>query len=318
MERNPSIDCLKGLLILMVIGGHVLEVEHQKTFIGWIGTGLRMPLVVGLSGYVLSFDRLRATGLGALASKYGRRLVLPWLLATLVYISAGQWPIGATTPVDLVLRAPFHLWYIPALCAFILIARLSPISASSLLLVAAPFSLATVFLFGMDHALIGEGLLAIDSRFTRYFLFFCVGAAVASTAVPDRYRWAALAVTGAGLMWWGALYATDRSVEKGLAQLLMNSALLSALPLMTKPGRNLAPLSRMGRGSLFFYLWHPLAIGLAVIMGLHGLGTFIAAVAALATLDMAIARLPRAATLLGIASCLPATVPNVRPAYSAG
>lgn len=317
LERNRSIDCLRGLLVLMVIGGHVLEIEGRQTLLGWIGLGIRMPLVIGLSGYVLNLDRVRATALGPLGAKYGRRLALPWLIASLIYLIAGQWPIGPTTMLDLVLRAPFHLWYVPALCSFILLVRLLPLSPVQLLLVALPFGVATSYALGIHHRPIGEGLLAFDSRFTRYFLYFCFGMVVARTTVPDRYRWLGLFVALFGLAAWIFLYASDRHDVTAIAQLAMALGFLTAMPLLLRQQWNFTPAGLVGRDSMFFYLWHPLAIGLVMALGLHGTAAFVGALVGLAIANVLLGRLGIAA-LAGVTPRIKLPPSKVQFAPSAG
>ena len=105
MTKNPSIDLLKGLLILLVMGGHAMELTHQQHVLLWIGSGFRMPLMIGISGYLLNVTRTRSMPMGEMFSRYGRRMLLPWAVAMLVYWLASGGLLSWQTPLDL-LRPP--------------------------------------------------------------------------------------------------------------------------------------------------------------------------------------------------------------------
>ncbi|TNE42484.1 MAG: hypothetical protein EP321_15760 [Sphingomonadales bacterium] len=109
MGKSPGIDALKGALILWVIIGHVAEVNHVQNIAFWIGSGIRMPLLVGVSGYLLNLERVRSAAFADLAGRYGRRLIFPWLVAAVVYLLLGGGSLDWWTPVSLFLRAPYHL-----------------------------------------------------------------------------------------------------------------------------------------------------------------------------------------------------------------
>ncbi|MCI1141855.1 hypothetical protein MOP88_05215 [Sphingomonas sp. WKB10] len=49
--RRASIDMLRGALVIGVIAGHCAELVARGSFLAWIGTGIRMPLFLGLCGF---------------------------------------------------------------------------------------------------------------------------------------------------------------------------------------------------------------------------------------------------------------------------
>jgi len=54
------------------------------------------------------------------------------------------------------------------------------------------------------------------------------------------------------------------------AELILCMPLLGFLPWVPKLTMQLPPLASLGRDSLFFYLWHPLAFGLWASLGFTG------------------------------------------------
>lgn len=266
MAKNPSIDLLKGLLILLVMGGHAMELTHQQHLFLWIGAGFRMPLMIGISGYLLNVTRTRTMAFDDLMRRYGRRMLLPWAVAMLVYVLASGMRVTGETALDLLLRPPFHLWYVPVLFLLVLITRVIPLSPILMLAIGTPVSLAIMYGFGLDHGPVGDGPLALDSRFLRYPVYFFFGMLVAERDVPKRYLGSILLVGALGLFWWADLYGTGASLAFVPARLLMCLALIALLPSLAATRFHLGPINRIGRDSLFFYLWHPLAMGLLAII----------------------------------------------------
>lgn len=299
MVKNPSIDALKGTLILLVMLGHLAELAHVSHIALWIGSGFRMPVMVGISGYMLNLDRVRANTLRELAAHYRVRMMQPWLLAMLIYILIGGWPLSGTTPIDIILRPPFHLWYIPVLCALILAAKFIPLSPLKLLMLGAPVSLLTMYAFGPDHAPIGDTLLSPDSRFLRYPLYFFLGMVLARRPLSPLHFWMSLALAATGMAWWAGLFRDDWVFAMLSARLLMNIGLLGTLPFLAAVPFQFAPLNMLGRYSLFFYLWHPLAIGLAMAAGLAPATAFAAALIGMGLARQLMVTLPLIAAWTG-------------------
>lgn len=300
--KNPSIDALKGVLILLVMLGHLGELVHANHIALWIGSGFRMPVMVAISGYMLNLSRVRADSLGELAAHYRMRLLQPWLLAMLVYMVIGGWPLSGTMLIDIVLRPPFHLWYIPVLCALILVARYIPLSPLMLLALGTPVSLFTMHVFGPGHQPIGESLLSPDSRFLRYPLYFFLGMVLAERPIQLRYFWISLGLAMTGMIWWAGLFDDDWAIAMLSARLVMNVGLIGLLPFVTVLHFHCAPLNMLGRNSVFFYLWHPLALGTAMAAELDPTTSFVAALTSLIFARQLIMTLPLVAAWTGAGS----------------
>ncbi|HKY82672.1 MAG TPA: acyltransferase [Sphingobium sp.] len=299
MGKNPSIDLLKGVLMLLVMGGHVMELTGTQALALWVGSGFRMPLMIGISGYLLNVARTRADAPGELFSRYGRRMLLPWATATAVYLIAGHWPFSWATPFDILLRPPFHLWYVPVLFFLIMVTRLVPFSPLVLLTLGTPFSLAIMYGFGLGHAPVGDGLFAIDSRFLRYPVYFFFGMLLADRASDRHYRWLAPLIALLGLGWWAALHGDGNNPAYVAARLLMCLGLIALLPLVSALRLHARPINAIGRDSLFFYLWHPMVMGALILTGIGPLATLALGIVLLAVASRLTASRPLTALLLG-------------------
>ncbi|MEC3912743.1 acyltransferase [Sphingobium sp. CR2-8] len=281
MGKNPSIDLIKGVLILLVMVGHAMEIAGQQHPLLWIGAGFRMPLMIGISGYLLNIARTRHERMAVLLGHYGERMLLPWLVALIVYVVITGWPLSWTTPLQLLLQPPYHLWYIPVLFCLIVSARLLPFSPLLLLAIGTPFSLAIMYGFGLDHAPIGATLLSPDSRYLRYPVYFFFGALMAEKGLPTRHLGIAMLVMALGLLWWSGLRGSGNTPALVPARLMMCLGLIALLPRLAALRLSFAPLNRIGRDSLFFYLWHPLVMDILLAIGANMAATLALSVAIL-------------------------------------
>lgn len=299
MGKNPSIDLLKGVLILLVMGGHVMELTGGEDLALWVGSGFRMPLMIGISGYLLNVTRTRADAPLTLLSRYGQRMLLPWAFAMAVYLVAGHWQFSWATPLDLLFRPPFHLWYVPVLFFLIMVTRLLPLSPLLLLALGTPFSLAIMYGFGLAHGPVGDSLFALDSRFLRYPVYFFFGMLLAERGL-DRRGWRlALLVALLGLGWWAALHASGNNLAYVPARLLMCLGLIALLPALSAQRLHAAPINAIGRDSLFFFLWHPLVIGVVILTDIGAVATLALSVLLLAMVSRLAGRSLLVALLLG-------------------
>lgn len=57
--RQDRIDVLKGILILLVVIGHILPGTLQENFARYFIYSFHMPVFFAVSGYLVSIDRLR-------------------------------------------------------------------------------------------------------------------------------------------------------------------------------------------------------------------------------------------------------------------
>lgn len=291
---------MKGLLMLLVMAGHAMELVDAHGLVLWVGSGFRMPLMMAISGYLLNVTRIRSDGLVDLLSRYGARMLLPWSIAAVIYVTAGHWPPSWTLPIDLMLRPPFHLWYVPVLFFLILMTWTVPLPPLALLAIAAPCSLAVMYAFGLGHAPLFDGLFAPDSRFLRYAVYFFFGMLLAQNALPRRLLAPALLLCGLGMVWWSGLYASGSELAYVPARLLMCLGLIALLPVVAAVRLEARPINLIGRNSLFFYLWHPLVMGMILLTGIGPIATLALSILLLAIGSRMAAHNRLAALLLGV------------------
>jgi peptidoglycan/LPS O-acetylase OafA/YrhL len=74
-------------------------------------------------------------------------------------------------------------------------------------------------------------------------------------------------VMALGLTWWSGLYGSGNGMAFVPARLMMCLGLIALLPRLSRSRLSFAPINRIGRDSLFFYLWHPLVMGVILATG---------------------------------------------------
>ncbi len=124
-KRNPKIDFLKGLLILLVIAGHLLNGSIRSSLPRYLIYSFHMPLFIALTGYLIRPEGLLSLSFSALIRKYFHRLLLPWLLALQIFYLINH--LSSPSEFSLISYLSsywdiyFHLWYIPGLMVWILL-----------------------------------------------------------------------------------------------------------------------------------------------------------------------------------------------------
>ncbi|PZU84830.1 MAG: hypothetical protein DI529_10740 [Chryseobacterium sp.] len=121
LDRNIKIDITKGVLIILVIIGHVLLGKLNANIARYIIYSFHMPIFLLVSGYLINIERLRRTSFSELIKKYILRLIIPWFIAILVY-SIIEYRYSILQKSIFILYHPYyHLWYIPAFLGYVLI-----------------------------------------------------------------------------------------------------------------------------------------------------------------------------------------------------
>lgn len=268
-KRNSGIDLIRGLLVLAVILGHFSEITQRQSLMTWLGTGLRMPVFMGLAGYLFKLEIARAGSLPHLLCKYQRRIIVPWLVASIVYLTISK-QISILTPLLIFFQPKFHLWFVPVMMAYIIIATINRRSPLGMLAIAIPASMAAMYLLGLAHQASQMSSLLPERRFFIYPIYFFYGLWVASSKPDIKIQRIALALAPIGIMWWCTLYQGSNLPAEAAAQIISCVSLISLLPLIRKISFSVPSVAVVGRDSLFFYLWHPLVFSLWSACGLAG------------------------------------------------
>ena len=297
--RASGIDLFRGALVVMVILGHFVELSDPHHFVTWLGYGFRMPLFIGLTGYLFNLEHARRISPQALLLKYYDRMILPWLAAcavTVVITGSFQW----YSPIYALVRPPYHLWFVPVILAFMLAAGTSRLSATAMLAIAIPTSIGAMYVFGVGHEVSQFGPWMPDRRYFIYPIYFAFGLWVARFRVAPSYRNLSWLVAFAGLLWWSRLHLHPSTAAEAAAELLLCIPLIALFPLLRRLSFDIPLLSAVGRDSLFFYLWHPMAFAIWAAAGFGGVSFLALSSGSILVAWMWIRRLPDLAGVLGV------------------
>lgn len=85
MNHNPAIDAIKGLLISLVVIGHILLGSLGDNIIRYLIYSFHMPAFFFVSGYLINIENLKKTSIGELIKKYWDRMLFMWVVAWIIY-----------------------------------------------------------------------------------------------------------------------------------------------------------------------------------------------------------------------------------------
>lgn len=276
-SRNRNIDALKGLLVLLVVVGHVLQGRLDQSIGRYVIYGFHMPFFIAVAGYLFPFSRSAQDSLRVFLGRYVVRLILPWLLAMVIYaLYLGAW--GAKTPLwkgwEAYFSVPFyHLWFVPAYLFWSVMAWWMSVRGFSrfqaLLIgtgVALPFFYIKSVLMAEMVGLMGQSLsgFLIHTLRPHYFLFFVFGLALREERLSTR-SWL-FWVSGTVLMGlYGGLFYFHAGVSDGMrdgvwifANVFLLVAIFRLMRAEALPHWNV--VEWFGQQSLGVYLWHVLPL----------------------------------------------------------
>lgn len=127
--KNHRIDIVKGILILLVILGHIIQGSFTESLPRFIIYGFHMPLFMALSGYLFSNHFNKIPTQEWIKKSYSRA-VLPWLLAMIVFTvflrQVGFYNLPwASLIIEVLIKPFYHLWFIPAWLTYQAVLRLA-------------------------------------------------------------------------------------------------------------------------------------------------------------------------------------------------
>ncbi|MEP7008432.1 MAG: acyltransferase [Sphingomonas bacterium] len=314
--RNASVDVFRGLLVLLVMLGHFSELSQRQNFLTWLGFGFRMPVFIGLTGYLFNLEQARSMRLPALFEKYYGRLILPWLVACAVHLAL----VGAMdqfAPLSAVFRPPFHLWFVPVMVAFIFAARACRLDPTRMLAIAVPASIAAMYIFGVGYNIEQYHAWVPDRRYFIYPIYFTFGMWVARRPFDPSLRNVPVLIALIGLFWWCRLYDHPLRAGEVAAELILCVPLILLLPRIRQLDLNLPLIASVGRDSLFVYLWHPLVFGLWASQGVYGFPLLALSLMSMLVAGAVIARVPSLRDVLGVRAADPPAGTEPKPAHYA-
>jgi fucose 4-O-acetylase-like acetyltransferase len=263
-RRNEAFDAMKGMLIILVILGHVLLGSISENPVREMIYFFHMPLFLAITGYFTKKSLVAKPSL-EIIRKYMHRMIVPFVLAFIFYTAITllkDYLSGSVQLQDILARILYpyyHLWYIPAVILFVFYTKAvdsMPVRVSGFFLIV--FTFVTFFFEGGQY--ISDSVaykLLGDKRFYYYFIYFYAGYYM-STRMPDVNEYLVYFLLVVGFLFYG--YSSNEllnGVGKCIANLCMIALLLPALQRISCGIRF---LTEIGKVSLPIYLWHVLPL----------------------------------------------------------
>ncbi len=275
-NRNRNIDGIKGLLVILVVVGHVLQGRLDQSIWRYMIYGFHMPFFIAVAGFLFPYERVKTDSISVFLGRYVYRLIVPWAIAMVMYaVYLGAfWGLKSPLWKGWLshLSVPFyHLWFVPAYLFWSLLLwwmscrGLSRSKALLLgLLVSLPFFYVKLASMGAMNDVLGAngaGFLIHTLR-PHYFLFFVMGMWLREEKLDTR-SWV-FWVSGAMMFGvYGGIFYFHAGITEGMRDgiwIFANVFLLVAVFRMIRI--DALPKSRvmewMGKESLGIYLWHVL------------------------------------------------------------
>ena len=271
--RLVNIDFFKGLLIILVIFGHILQGHLEESIWRTIIYSFHMPLFIGISGFLLNIDKIVKLNLIGLFDKYKFRIILPWVIAVVVHYAISIFNDRIFDVLSLVKAFvyPFyHLWFIPAYLSwvgFTWIFGKFKLNTKILFIVAFIISFISSLLNNFPEIYEGYGPISSILKmilFTfrpYYYFFFVLGIYFRKTKLEKPKILDYLLPSTALVLVIFIFYFPNKSLHIlnffVLNSLLVNLVLkISANNLIT----NYPKIEWVGVNSLGIYLWHVIPI----------------------------------------------------------
>lgn len=269
--RWGGVDLLKGLLMFLVIFGHTLPRPFSGDPLKWAIYAFHIPAFFFVSGFLVDRDRFLARSPVALIVVYTKRLVLPWVVASLLMLLLQRHgslrEISTQDIANFWFKPTYHLWFVPALLIMIVFTRAAAGSLiAELALFVASLIVALIVLpleTGLPtsfHRVLG------DMRTYRFLVFYVFGYLLRNHhPAVERFavvlRGASWALIPLGSYLYLARPGQLNSWPVSIAFLLINLPLLAwiavLLPRLDFSGQFATAMKRVGQDSLWIYLVHP-------------------------------------------------------------
>jgi peptidoglycan/LPS O-acetylase OafA/YrhL len=285
--RLTALDQLRGLLLILVIVSHLLPnnpelfsspVGHEVGILHYLAVSFRMPLFLAISGFLMTRQRFESTTFLSLLSLYWNRILVPWVLAFVVFTTWQMYadpalrPTSADDVVKAILFPWHHLWYIPSFVIMLLTTfwferlRLKPF-----LILSCAGVFTFIWMTLVERPFIdGREILPYlgEKRTYIYFVFFYAGYFLRNETMRVHLSTPTLALSIVILASIEVLSITSPLPAPvwAVVWLFLNLFIigLTLTKIHTLPLKENAYLMHMGRNSLPIYLWHMVPISLAL------------------------------------------------------
>lgn len=261
--RNLAFDQMKGILIILVLIGHVVLGDMQSTPVRMVIYFFHMPLFLAITGYFIK-QALLEFSIKDILLKYKDRLLMPFMYAFVFYNIFALYNKSITAIVQYILYPFYHLWYIPAVILFILYLKLLNFLAKkdgkivffglSAIFIALTLYFETYIQWNLHQNALYK--ILGDKRFYYFFSYCAFGYLLAQYKhrLTDWAKYFAIAI-GVGLLLFN-LATFDYAV--GFGKVLTNLGLIGLVIYVCEyqkiPTNQI--LAKIGAVSLPIYLWH--------------------------------------------------------------
>ena len=272
--RLKNIDLFKGLLIFLVIIGHLLQGKMDEAIWRTIIYSFHMPLFIGISGFLFNVDKLVGINLIALIKKYLFRIIIPWTIAIVFYFSVSLIQNHNSNILIGLIKAfinpYYHLWFIPGFLSWIILTWfLKKIKTGDklLLIIGLLISMSSVVLqkypeIYQDFWILKSGIGLVLHTFRPYFYFFFVFGLVYKRIELKRPKVLEYILPLICLLSVIYLFYNPNKLFSAINFFLFNSLLLSLVLKISLHNliRSNKTIEWIGLNSLAIYLWHVLPI----------------------------------------------------------
>lgn len=270
--KQEKIDVIKGVLILLVIIGHILPGQLQENFVRYFIYSFHMPVFFAVSGYLVNIDRLRESNASQFCKKYGARVVIPWLIAIQVYYILNCALSFNSVSLKMYLSQyiyPFyHLWYVIGfmfcVCSLRLIEKIYKDNNKRLAIFFLIISIILGVSFEVVPYIIQNGIIGrlinivVYSVRPQYLMFFSLGLCMKLTRpnIRDRIALAGIIIFAVAEC---VLFAIDSgiAVELDVIKWLLSLMVILLLYIYREGEISGRPFLKFcGVNSFPIYLWH--------------------------------------------------------------
>ena len=273
-KRKQSIDFAKGILILLMIIGHMLPGSIAESPLRFGIYSFHMPLFLGISGMLIKRNTLMSFDLRDLWSKYQDRLIIPFLIAFVVYyLVVFRDDLGLGSMASHILAPYKHLWFVPSLLLFILFLFVfRRIKQKLILFVTVIVTLISLYYIGLEKENIIDAVLTKYKP--HYLIFFFFGYYLRNylkSGFPISIP--ILLLIGGSILQYFQGFQQMRLICPAFYLLNLSLILIIYRLLFGKKDYGHSAINWFGINSLAVYLWHVLFMMSPLLLGMETEGT---------------------------------------------
>jgi fucose 4-O-acetylase-like acetyltransferase len=262
-----SIDDLKGILMLLVITGHIALGTLNENILRYTIYSFHMPLFIAVSGYLLNIEKLKTKNFFEMIGLYLFRMIVPWCIAIFAYyLCSNKFHLSLQSLIYAFITPFYHLWYIPALLFFISVVWIflkTKLPLVLLLIISLPVSLFSSYLADSKSIFGNIGTIRLQ-----FFFYFCLAIFIKSYPLKinkNILKYGLLPILVCSMAFNMFCFFHPFSIAERLNGLILNCIVLILVfnRITETPFFRSRLLSWIGTNSLSVYLWHVFPIFLS-------------------------------------------------------